>query len=201
MKQISTPSKKRLVTLSQILSQQNDKEKITSVDIAKITGWSEATIRRDISLLELHSGKSNGYYIEELRKSIQEKLNLSLEIEKHRCCIVGLEKLGESLLSNSNFGKSNFDLVAGFDSNTNRIEIMNSKIPLFSTIELKSIIELKKIEFAILCVADEKAQEIAEKLVSFGIKGIVNYTNTILSLNQEIKVENVSPIFVLGLLC
>lgn len=201
MKTIPSPSRKRLVTLSQILSQIKDQKKITSVEISEKTGWSEATIRRDISLLELHSGKSNGYYIEELRNSIQEKLNLSSEITKHKCCIVGLGKLGESLLSNSNFEKSNFDLVAGFDSNTNRIEIMNSKIPLFSTINLKNTIESKKIHFAILCVADEKAQEVAEKLVSFGIKGIVNYTNTILSLPQEIKVENVSPIFVLGLLC
>lgn len=201
MKQIPSPSRKRLVTLSQILSQIENKTKITSVEISELSGWSEATIRRDISLLELHSGKSNGYYIEELRNSIQEKLNLSSEIAKHKCCIVGLGKLGESLLSNSNFAKSNFDLVAGFDSNTNRIEILNSKIPLFSTINLKNTINTKKIEFAILCVVDEKAQEMAEKLVSFGIKGIVNYTNTILSLPQEIKVENVSPIFVLGLLC
>lgn len=201
MKQIPSPSKKRLVTLSQILSQIENKTKITSVEISELSGWNEATIRRDISLLELHSGKSNGYSIEELRNSIQEKLNLSSEISKHKCCIVGLGKLGESLLSNSNFAKSNFDLVAGFDSNTNRIEILNSKIPLFSTINLKNTINTKKIEFAILCVTDEKAQEMAEKLVSFGIKGIVNYTNTILSLPQEIKVENVSPIFVLGLLC
>ena len=62
MKELPLPSKKRLLTLSNLLSQQpQEKIRITSAEIAKLTGWGEATIRRDISLLELHTGKSNGY--------------------------------------------------------------------------------------------------------------------------------------------
>jgi len=197
MNQIPSPSRKRLVTLSQILSQLEENSKITSVEISARTGWSEAIIRRDISLLKLHSGKSNGYPAGELRRAIRERLNLSEE-GRRNCCVVGLGKLGAALLENSDFSGTNFRIAAGFDSSTNRIELLESAIPLFSTSDLESEIGEMKIDYAILCVADRDAQKIAERLSAAGIKGIVNYTNTILKLPAGLEVENVSMAFALS---
>lgn len=191
------PSKKRLVILARILSQQG-KKKVTSVDLSALTGWSEATIRRDISILELHRGASNGYDAGLLREAICAALDINLaDSEKHRCCIVGLGKLGEALLESSVFKGSDFELVAGFDTNFNKIEIMKSEIPLFATLDLERKIRSLKIEYAILAVPDEKAQFMADRLVSYGIKGIVNYTNIVLSLPKEIRVEHVNTVAVL----
>ena len=191
------PSKKRLVILARILSQQG-KKKVTSVDLSALTGWSEATIRRDISILELHQGASNGYDAGLLRDAICAALDInSADSEKHRCCIVGLGKLGEALLESSVFKGSDFELVAGFDTNFNKIEIMKSEIPLFATLDLERKIRSLKIEYAILAVPDEKAQFMADRLVSYGIKGIVNYTNIVLSLPKEIRVEHVNTVAVL----
>ena len=93
MKELPLPSKKRLLTLSNLLSQQpQEKIRITSAEIAKLTGWGEATIRRDISLLELHTGKSNGYELKSLKTEIDKNLGLiKIGGEKHNCCIVVLE--------------------------------------------------------------------------------------------------------------
>ena len=121
----------------------------------------------------------------------------SADSEKHRCCIVGLGKLGEALLESSVFKGSDFELVAGFDTNFNKIEIMKSEIPLFATLDLERKIRSLKIEYAILAVPDEKAQFMADRLVSYGIKGIVNYTNIVLSLPKEIRVEHVNTVAVL----
>jgi len=86
----------------------------------------------------------------------------------------------------------------GFDSSTNRIELLESTIPLFSTSNLESEIGDMKIDYAILCVADKDAQKIAERLAAAGIKGIVNYTNTILKVPEGLDVENVSMAFTLS---
>ena len=188
---------KRLITLARLLSQQN-KEKITSVELSSLTGWGEATIRRDISLLELHNGVSNGYEVQVLQKAIDERLNIqSSESEKHPCCIVGLGKLGEALLESAVFKGSRFELAAGFDTNFNKIEIMKSEIPLFATLDLESKIRSLKIEYAVLAVPDEKAQFMADRLVSYGIKGIVNYTNMILSVPKNVAVQNVNTVNIL----
>lgn len=196
MKKIPLPSQKRLVTLSQILSQTH-KEKITSVEISAITGWGEATIRRDISLLELHNGVSNGYDVKNLRDEIKKTFKIDFSPDqKKRFCIVGLGKLGEALLERSFFEGSNFELVAGFDK-VNVVETMKSSVPLFATIDLEQKIQSLKIEYALLCVPDEKAEFMANRLASAGIRGIVNYTNIILSLPKEIRVENVSTLAIL----
>lgn len=198
MKKIPAPSKKRLITLAQLLSQQN-KAKITSTELSALTGWTEATIRRDISLLELHNGVSNGYDTKILQKAICDLYQISSGLtEKHRCCIVGLGKLGEALLEDSNFEGSAFELVAGFDTNLNKIEIMKSNIPLFATLDLERKIRSLKIEYAILSVPDNKAQFMTDRLVSYGIKGIVNYTHTVISVPKGIQVAHINTIITLS---
>lgn len=197
MKKISPPSRKRLLILEKILS-QSAKKRITSVELSDLTGWGEATIRRDISNLELHKGVSNGYEVSVLGETIRKTFQIEgADSEKHRCCIVGLGKLGEALLESSVFEGSPFELVAGFDTNVNKIEIMKSSVPLFATLDLESKIRSLKIEYAVLAVPDEKAQFMADRLVSYGIKGIVNYTNIILHLSQNVLVENVNTAFIL----
>lgn len=197
MKKISPPSRKRLLILEKILS-QSAKKRITSVELSDLTGWGEATIRRDISNLELHKGVSNGYEVSVLGETIRKTFQIEgADSEKHRCCIVGLGKLGEALLESSVFEGSPFELVAGFDTNVNKIEIMKSSVPLFATLDLESKIRSLKIEYAVLAVPDEKAQFMADRLVSYGVKGIVNYTNIILHLSKNVLVENVNTVFIL----
>ncbi|MBB5227247.1 redox-sensing transcriptional repressor Rex [Treponema ruminis] len=201
MKKIPGPSKKRLFTLARLLSQQK-KEKITSVELSALTGWGEATIRRDISLLELHNGVSNGYDVKILHDAICSSLQInSDQAEKHPCCIVGLGKLGEALLESSVFKGSSFELVAGFDTNFNKIEIMKTEIPLFATLDLEKKIRSLKIEYAVLAVPDEKAQFMADRLIACGIRGIVNYTNTVLSVPKEVRVEHVNTAVILTGMC
>lgn len=195
MKQIPIPSRRRLVTLSQILQQlEKNGARVTSSEISALTGWSDATIRRDISLLCVHSGRSNGYEVAALREAIAASLDIRAGNGGKRCCIVGLGPLGSSLLSGTAFSGSAFSLAAAFDTSMNRIELLDSDIPLYLTTELKTVIPAKGITLAVLCVPDQIAQEMADRLVSFGIRGIVNYTNTILSVPDGVTVENANVV-------
>lgn len=201
MKQIPLPSRRRLTALVQILSRANGerKENITSAEISALTSWSESSIRRDISLLELHSGKSNGYSVAALKKSIEERLRLSApgSASTKKCCVVGLEKIGSAFLDESVFRGTRFKIVAGFDSNQNRIEITKSAFPLYSTSRMESVIRAQDIHLALLCVADEHAPKYAERLSGCGIEGIVNYTNTFVAAKPGVRIENAHPALML----
>lgn len=199
MKQVSKPAKQRLITLSRLLSQQTG-EKITSVELASLTGWTSDTIRRDISLLELHSGVSNGYEVKVLKNAIEKFLGFPDMQNKISICIVGLGTLGQGLLESAIFEEYGFELKAGFDTNQNRLDLINSTIPLFPTLDLETKIRQLKIQYSLLSVSDEKAQFMAYRLVKYGIKGIINYTNTVLTLPPQIKIINASPVFMLQLL-
>lgn len=200
MKKISEPSRKRLVELSQILSTVKD-ERITSVQLEALTGWSSASIRKDISQLDYAGGVSNGYKVKELNAVICQALGIAQDESdskargiSHKCCIVGLGKLGAALLENSIFFDTAFSVTAGFDANVNRTEILSASFPLYPASRMNQIIPEEKIEYAILTVSNETAQSMAERLVECGIKGIVNYTSVKLILPKSVAVENVSPV-------
>ena len=73
MKAIPEPSRRRLVLLERLLSEFTEKN-ITSQRIEELTGWSAAVVRRDISLLELNFGASNGYKVADLKGALDKLL-------------------------------------------------------------------------------------------------------------------------------
>ena len=223
------PTKKRLIQLLAILQKWPDK-KITSVAISEASGWKSSLIRHDLWLLGFKKGVSNGYYIEELEQVIKSTLNISFKKDTFmlskkesnvaytsdistavvgsgsaegifkKVCIAGLGRLGASLLDQNLFDNSVFEIRAGFDSNVNRVEILRSTFPLYPASEMDFVIKREKINFAILTVADKDAQTMANRLIKAGISGIVNMTNVLLKVPQNVKVENLSIITALNLL-
>ncbi|QTQ15280.1 redox-sensing transcriptional repressor Rex [Treponema parvum] len=194
MKEIPRAAKRRLVRLAALLSAQNS-EKITSKTVQALTGWSDSLIRRDILTLGYKGGVSNGYVVKDLYDAICEGLKISEAAGgKKNCCIVGLGRLGAALLEVRLFEGSPFTLIAGFDSNVNRTEILRSTFPLYPASKLETVIAQQNIKFALLAVPESDAQKMAERLVNAGIKGIVNYTAVMLSLPVNVAVENASPV-------
>ena len=190
MKAIPEPSRRRLVLLERLLSTCTEKN-ITSQKIEELTGWSAAVIRRDISLLELNFGASNGYKVADLKGALDKMLDLTPD-SPHSCCIVGLGRMGQALLDNRELYESPFKIVAGFDSSVNRTEILRSIFPLHPTTMLEQVIKEEGIRYAILTVEPAEARSIAVRLAACGIKGIVNYTPCVLTVPPGTKVENVS---------
>lgn len=192
-------TKKRLVQLLQLLKRWPD-EKIKSVDISAATGWKSSLIRHDLWLINFSNGVSNGYYKDELINSIESALEInSAEESKKICCIVGLGRLGASLLDDSLVEGSSFVIKAGFDSNVNRVEILRSTFPLHPANEMQFVIKSEKIKYAILTVQNKDAQQMTDRLVKAGIRGIVNMTNVILKVPDDVKVENLSILNALNL--
>ena len=81
-KQISKPARERLIQLLRLLDQlegSGEKALITSGEIEMLTGCTDATVRRDISLLSANSATSSGYSIATLRTAIEDALSRSEE--------------------------------------------------------------------------------------------------------------------------
>ena len=216
---LPTATKKRITQLLQILKSWEGK-KITSVEISNLTGWKTSLIRHDFWYLRNFQnqnatsdylkdsdnffGVSNGYNVEKLKELIFEVLGGSpfSALEKSECkeklykncCLVGISNFGETFLHSSTVQDSSFLLKAGFDTNLNLVEITSSPFPLFHTNDMSFVIKKEMIEYAILTVKDKDANLMAQRLVNYGIKGIVNMTNVILSVPQNVKVINLSVV-------
>ncbi|MBR7064807.1 MAG: Gfo/Idh/MocA family oxidoreductase [Treponema sp.] len=219
---ISEPAKRRLVLLEKLLSTMEGR--VTSNVLSEMTGWKDTLIRHDIFCTGFKDGVSNGYDVKSLQKAIRHALFVSssgksenaferngngeLSSESHdtderdckRCCIVGLGRLGSALLDEQMFLGSGFKIVAGFDPNVNRTEILRSTFPLYPASKMETIVSQQKIQFALLASKNTDAVLLAKRLVRCGILGIVNYTDETLVLPKEVVVENASPVTSLRML-
>lgn len=197
MRQLPEPSRKRLVQLAKVLEQHRCGEALTltSEKLGELTGWTQHTIRRDISHLGIRCGSPNGYPADTLLAAIYETLGIAAEQERrHACCIVGLGRLGQAFLSGELFSASPFVLAAGFDKNVNRIETLKTAFPLYPQSRMRGVIAQGAIEYALLTTEDTDAPAAARQLIDCGIKGIVNYTAAVLPRGEQTLIENVSPI-------
>lgn len=182
-------TRKRMLILQNLL-QNWQSEKITSVQISEITGWKDSLIRHDLWLLGYNKGVSNGYLKDDLQEAIGRALGFESQIVN--CCIAGLNRLGAALLDEATTEGSVFKIKAGFDSNVNRVEILRSTFPLYPATEMNWVIKKEDIKLAILTVADKDAQSMCDRLVKAGITGIVNMTNSVLRVPENVKLENLS---------
>ena len=182
-------TRKRMLILQNLL-QSWQSEKITSVQISEVTGWKDSLIRHVLWLLGYNKGISNGYLKDDLQEAIS--LALGFESKEVNCCILGLNRLGAALLDDATTEGSVFKIKAGFDSNVNRVEILRSTFPLYPATEMSWVIKKENIRLAILTVADKDAQVMCDRLVKAGITGIVNMTNSVLRVPENVRLENLS---------
>jgi redox-sensing transcriptional repressor len=146
---------------------------VSSRELAGAIGATDYTVRKDISLLGVTGYTRKGYTVSSLKKQLGEKLHLS---QKRKACIVGLGRLGTALLDYEKFQEDGFEIVAGFDCSINKIERIRTHIDVFAVSQIENIVAERGIELGIITVPAQAAQEIADKLVKAGVKGILNFS-------------------------
>ncbi len=158
---------------------------VSSNEIGEKIGVGSHSVRKDISYLGEVGRVGAGYEIAKLRKHIGEKLGLDVE---RKACVVGLGKLGTAILQNDKLFSNNFKIVAGFDSNINKVETMVTHIPVYPAYELADVIRQQAIELAVITVPGHASGDIVDRLVEGGIRGIVNFSSVPLHAAYKEKV-------------
>ena len=188
---IPKPSIARLCSLYRFLEecQENDIKAISSSQIAARLGCGSHSIRKDISYLGEIGNLGSGYDVEKLKSHISNKLGLYKE---RKACVVGLGRLGSSIINCEKFGTSGYRIVAGFDSNINRLETIRTDIDLYPSYEITDVVRRKEIELAVVTVPAYAAQDVADHLVEGGVKGIVNFAPLVIkSGKSDVFVRNI----------
>ena len=164
-----------------------EKTNITSSEISSYLGFPAHTIRKDLSFLTGIESTGNGYKIDSLRYVIENTLGLD---KKRKACIVGLGRLGTAILNFPDFLPKGIEIAAGFESNINRLEMIDSNIPLYPAYDIPEITAQFNIELAVLTVPSEALQKSVDRLVQGNIKGIINFSPGSFNVPDHIKIRN-----------
>jgi redox-sensing transcriptional repressor len=156
-----------------LLCLEQGKTHIFSHEIAKIQHITPVQVRRDLMLIGYSGTLRKGYNIQELIDLIGTIIDSGIGIN---VAIVGMGNLGRALINYFRGKRHKLSIVAGFDTNPEKIGTTMSGVDCFSPEEMPRIIKEKNIRIGIITVPGENTKKTADQLVEAGIKGIVNYT-------------------------
>jgi redox-sensing transcriptional repressor len=187
---IPMPSLERLLNIYRFCEYLEEKEiySVSSSRLARVFGYSADSIRKDISFLGWIGNFGAGYDVKKLKNAIYEKLRLNTI---RRVCIIGLGRLGNAILNYNELIEKGFMIVAGFDSNINKLETIKTNVELFPAYEIKDVVKRKAIEIGIIAVPAEYAQETANRLIEGGIRGIINFAPIALKVPENVILKNI----------
>ena len=84
------------------------------------------------------------------------------------------------------------EIVCGFDVDHALIGTQENGIEIYSVYQIANKVEELGIEIAILAVPSASAQDIADRFVNAGIKGIWNFVPIHIKAKEDVIVENVN---------
>lgn len=159
-------------------------ENISATSLARALGLGEVQVRKDLSAVSGAGRPKTGYNIGELTQVLEEFLG-----GKSNVVIVGAGKLGRALLDYSGFGDYGLNITAAFDAAADGISHSNNGKPIFPADKLEDFCAENNVKIGIITVPAEAAQEVCDRLVGCGIKGIWCFAPSHLNVPEGIEVQ------------
>jgi len=162
--------------------------RVSSQELSKITGLTASQIRQDLNHFGAFGQQGYGYNVEELKIELEKIMGVD---KPYNVVIVGFGNIGSALLNYSGFKKKGFKVVGIFDNSPEIIGSKQNDVVVKDISELEEVVTREKVDIAILAIPAIPAQEITDKLVACGIKGIWNFAPIDLKLPRNVVLENV----------
>ncbi len=170
---------------------QSGKTNTSSHELGRRLGISSAQIRKDLSHFGEFGKQGTGYNIGYLVDQLREILHLNRE---WRVAVVGAGFLGHALVHYQGFQHRGFRMAWVFDSQADVIGEEMNGIVVQHIDELEEMAKSEHIQMAIIAVPAAAAQEVADRLVSAGVKSILNYAPINLSVPDDVQVKYSDPV-------
>ncbi len=166
----------------------NGIERISSKELSQRMGLTASQIRQDFNCFGGFGQQGYGYNVSELRQEIHKILGLTND---NNFIVIGAGNLGQALANYTGFEREGYTVKALFDINPRLIGLSIRGIPVYDIDKLETYIAENKVDMAAICTPKEKAQEIADRVISAGVQGIWNFAAIDIVTSPDIIVENV----------
>ena len=183
----------RLPVYLRALQRLADKGVLTtsSQELGELIGISAAQIRKDISQFGEFGKQGTGYSIPFLIERLQDILKVDRVWDM---AIVGMGDIGHALARYNGFSNRGFRVSMVFDNDPQKIGQKIGDFEIFGLAVMTEKIKQQKIKIAVLTVPASAAQEMADQLVKAGVKAILNYAPTSLSVPDDVHVQYIDPV-------
>ena len=163
--------------------------RISSRELSERMGLTASQIRQDLNCFGGFGQQGYGYNIDILQSEIARILGLDTP---KSAILIGMGNLGRAVTMHVNFETKGFRIIGLFDNKESLVGQVVKNLPIRSTSTLDEFCRENRPQVAILCIPKNAAADIAQQLVSLGIKGFWNFSHYDIALNyNNVQVENV----------
>lgn len=162
--------------------------RISSQALGKKMGVTASQIRQDLNCFGGFGQQGYGYNVEVLYTAIGEILGLH---NGNKILIVGAGHLGHALINYKSFEKRGFTIIGVFDVKPELVGQTIGGHKIMHMDELEEFVAKNKPDIAVLSVTKAAVNEVAQRLVSCGIKGFMNFCYIDIDVPEDVCVENV----------
>lgn len=162
----------RLSLYYRALLESRGKDYISSEELSKLTHFTAAQVRRDLTYFGQFGTPGKGYAIAGLTQAILSILGTDKNWE---VALVGVGNLGSALLSYKGFAIQGFKIVCAFDNDLRKVGKTLEGVKIQDASELEPTIRERNIHIAIVATSIDSAQAVVDMLIRAGVKGILNF--------------------------
>ncbi len=152
----------------------NGYKRISSKELADIMGFTASQIRQDFNCFGGFGQQGYGYNIEQLISEFSDILGLN---KLKTAILIGAGNLGRAVASQMSFEDKGFKLIGIFDCDPLYDGIRIRDLPIESDDNIEGFCKKHKPDMAVLCLPADKAPEMVDNLVSYGIKSFWNFSH------------------------
>lgn len=188
---ISNAVIKRLPRYRRYLIELNKKgvEKISSKEFSNLIGYTASQIRQDLNNFGGFGQQGYGYSVQGLYEEISAILGLDKE---YKMVIIGAGNLGHAIGRYAQtHSKQGFKLVGAFEIREDLIGDNLAGVEIMDYENIVEFVEEEEVDIGIICVNQEVAQEVADKVCFAGVRGIWNFAPTDIEVPKHVALENV----------
>ena len=182
----------RLPVYLRALQRMTDKglKTTSSQELGDNVGISAAQIRKDISQFGEFGKQGTGYSI----PFLMDKLKGILKVDRMwDVVLVGAGDMGRALAHYQGFSNRGFRIVCVFDNDPKKIGQKVGEFTISDAANMVKEIRAGGIKVAMLTTPASAAQDVADKLIEAGIRGILNYAPIHLVVPEGVRVQHIDP--------
>ena len=161
---------------------------ISSEELSAASGVNSAKLRKDLSYVGSYGTRGVGYEVSVLIGEIERILGLT---RKHAVAVVGIGNLGHALANYAGFPGRGFPVVALYVVDEDLMGVPGGGIPVDHLDDIPRVCAEREVSIGVICTPPPAAQPVCDRLVSAGVRCILNFAPVVLQVPDDVEVRKV----------
>jgi redox-sensing transcriptional repressor len=161
---------------------------VSSEGLAEAAGVNSAKVRKDLSYLGSYGTRGVGYDVAYLIHQVRRELGLT---QDWPVLIAGVGNLGHALANYKGFTERGFRVVALVDADRRKVGEVVAGVRVEPVEAMPRLVKQHDVAIGIISTPAPAAQEVADHMVAAGIRSILNFAPTVITVPSGVSLRKV----------